>query len=152
MSIRPCRAWLAAGIGAIVLMGCSGIPRRSDNETLQRYQAYAGEPVDRITYLGRYDGWVALGRYDLVVWTTLNDAYLITVLPPCENLPFANRIGLTSTAGQVSARFDNVLVRGWKCRIKEIRPVDYKRLRQDMRQDMREKDQKKAQDEAAGAH
>jgi hypothetical protein len=135
------------GIAAVVLTGCSGIPRRSDNEPLQRYESYAGAPIDRIAYLGRYDSWEALDRYNLVVWTTMNSPYLITVLPPCENLPFANRIALTSTAGQVTAKFDDVLVRGWRCRIKEIRPVDYKRMRQDMRQQKEQKEQ----DKGAGA-
>ncbi|MGH8139333.1 MAG: DUF6491 family protein [Steroidobacteraceae bacterium] len=119
---------------AALLSACAGIPRQErDHEQLERYVKYAGPPVDHFTYLGRYDGWQSLGRYQLVLWTTINDAYLITVLPPCEDLQFTQRIGLTSTAHTVSARFDNVLVRHWRCQISEIRPVDYLRMKQDLR-------------------
>ena len=99
---------------AALLAACSGIPRQQrDNAQLERYLRYAGPPVDHITYLGRYDGWESLGQYQLVVWTGINDAYLITVLPPCQDLQFTQRIGLTSTAHTVNA--------------------DYLRMRQDMR-------------------
>lgn len=119
---------------AALLAACSGIPRQQrDNAQLERYLRYAGPPVDHITYLGRYDGWESLGQYQLVVWTGINDAYLITVLPPCQDLQFTQRIGLTSTAHTVNARLDSVLVRHWRCQISEIRPVDYLRMRQDMR-------------------
>ena len=53
---------------------------------------------------------------------------------PCDNLMFAHRIGLTSTASTVSARFDSVKVgHHWRCPIQEIRPIDYQRMRQDQR-------------------
>ena len=119
---------------AASLAACSGIPRKDrDQETLDRFLHYAGPPVDRITWLGRYDGWQALGQYQLAVWTSVSDAYLITVFSPCENLLFAQRIALTSTGHTVYQKFDSVVVHGWKCQIAEIRPVDYKRMRQDMR-------------------
>jgi hypothetical protein len=131
-----------------LLSACYGIPRQErDHEQLERYLKYAGTPVDQITYLGRYDGWQVLGPYQLVIWTNINDAYLITVSPPCENLQFANRIGLTSTGRTVSARLDNVVVGRWKCQITEIRPVDYLRMKQDLR---REHAQEKAGKSDAG--
>jgi hypothetical protein len=68
-----------------------------------------------------------------VVWTNINDAYLITVEPPCEDLMFANRIGLTQTAHTVNRRFDFVTTRHWKCMIKEIRPINYLKMKQDAR-------------------
>ncbi|HUI60902.1 MAG TPA: DUF6491 family protein [Steroidobacteraceae bacterium] len=131
--IHPRRLALLLALTA-GLMACSGIPRQDrDQAQLDRYLHYAGPPVDRITWLGRYDGWEALGQYQLVVWTNVSDAYLITVYSPCENLQFAQRIELTSTAHTVYQKFDSVIVRGWKCQIAEIRPVDYRRMRQDMR-------------------
>ncbi len=67
------------------------------------------------------------------MWTTINDAYLITVEPPCEELPFVERIGLTSTSSTVSQRFDFVKVHGMNCFIKSIQPVDYLKMKQDRR-------------------
>jgi hypothetical protein len=139
MSYDNCRrVWICAWLMSVaaVLAACSGIPRQErDHEQLERYLKYAAPAVDRITYLGHYSGWQSLSSTQLVVWTGINDAYLISVRPPCENLQFANRIGLTSTGSTVYARFDSVLVRHWKCQIEEIRPVDYLRMRQDLRQE-----------------
>jgi Family of unknown function (DUF6491) len=137
MTFRP----LALVLLSLTLAACSGIPRQErDHEQLERYLKYAGPPVDRITYLGRYDGWQALARYQLIVWTGINDAYLITVQSPCEDLQFANRIGLTSTGGTVTARLDYVVIPHWRCPISEIRPVDYLKMKQDMRQERAEHD------------
>ena len=129
------RALLPLVLMTVLVCACSGIPRQQrDSERFERYLQYAGPPVNQITYLGHYDGWEAVGRYQLVLWTNINDAYLITVSPPCEDLQFANRIGITQTANTIDARFDFVTVgRHWKCQILEIRPVDYLRMRRDMR-------------------
>lgn len=134
--MKPC-FWKALALlsAAIVTAACTGIPRRDrDREALEQYLKYAGPPVDRITYLGRYDNWQAVGQYQLVLWAGINDAYLVTVSPPCENLLFANRIGVTQTANTIYARFDAVLVRHWRCQITEIRPINYSKLRQDLRE------------------
>jgi hypothetical protein len=120
---------------ALITAACSGIPRRErDQETLDRYLRYAGPPVDHVTYLGHYDNWQPVSRNQVVLWTGINDAYLITVASPCENLQFAQRMGITQTANTISSKFDAVLVKGWRCQITEIRPIDYKRLRQDLRE------------------
>lgn len=125
-----------------LLAGCSGIPlHESDQEVRDRYNAYAGQPIDQFTWLDRhFDSWQPLGRYELVLFTNPSDAYLIKVYPPCENLQFANNIGLTSTADTVSSRFDSVIVGrmpGWRdrCQIQEIRKVDYRRMKADLRLD-----------------
>jgi hypothetical protein len=131
-------AWLLSATA--LLAACSGIPlKQRQDEQRARYEAYAGPPIEKFTWLGRYDSWQSIGTNQLVVWTTPFQAYLIKVAPPCENLQFANRIGLTSTASTVSARFDFVKVgHQWRCPIQEIRPVDYQRMRQDMRKQAEE--------------
>jgi hypothetical protein len=127
---------LVGSLSLTVLTGCSGIPRHeSDQEQLDRYLRYAGPPVDRVTYLGHYDSWQAVAKYQLVLWTTINDAYLITVASPCENLQFAQRIAVTTTSSTLYARFDAVVVKGWRCMIMEIRPIDYLRMRKDLREE-----------------
>jgi hypothetical protein len=130
--LAPHGAWMLPAVA--LLTACSGIPLKQRDEAQRaRFEAYAGPPVDQFTWLGRYDGWQSIGTNELVVWTTPFQAYLIKVAPPCENLQFANHIGLTSTASTVSARFDFVKVGHWRCPIQEIRPIDYRRMRQDMR-------------------
>ena len=119
---------------ALLTAGCSGIPRRErDQEQLDRYLRYAKAPVDRITILGHYDNWQAVGQYQVMLWANINDAYLITVSPPCENLQFAQRIALTQTASTIYARLDAIVVRHWRCQITEIRPIDYMQMRRDQR-------------------
>ena len=140
-------AWLLSATA--LLTACSGIPLKQRQDAQRaRYEAYAGPPVEQFTWLGRYDSWQSIGTNELVVWTTPFQAYLIKVAPPCDNLEFAHRIGLTSTANTVSARFDFVKVgRQWRCPIQEIRPVDYQRMREDMR---KETEQAKAAQAASG--
>lgn len=123
-------------LALMIVTACSGIPRReSDQAALERYLDYAGTPVDRFTYLGRYTGWRPLGRNKLIVWTGINDAYLITVAEPCIDLQFTMRIGLTSTGNTVSRGFDSVTLPGrQKCTITEIRPVDYGQMKKDLRE------------------
>jgi hypothetical protein len=119
---------------ALLAAACSGIPQRvSDEQQLQQYLQYAGAPIDQFTYLSHYDSWRSLSRTQLVVWTSINEAYLLTVREPCINLQFTQRIGLSSTAGTVSNRLDFVLVDHDRCQITEIRPVDYKKMRADLR-------------------
>jgi Family of unknown function (DUF6491) len=128
-------AWLLSATA--LLAACSGIPlKQRQDEQRARYEAYAGPPIEQFTYLGRYDSWQPIGTNQVVVWTTPFQAYLIKVAPPCDNLQFVNRIGLTSTSNTVSARFDFVKVgRQWRCPIQEIRQVDYQRMRQDIRKE-----------------
>ena len=72
------------------------------------------------------------------MFTGVSDAYLLKVGPPCDNLQFATRIGLTSTGGAVYSRFDSVTTDSvttgrWRCPIEEIRRVDYRRMKADLR-------------------
>jgi hypothetical protein len=121
------------------LTACTGMPRMNEQEERDLYMEYAGEPVDSFSMFGRVDGWRPLGRDKLVVWTGLNDAYLLTVQPSCLGLEFAQRIAITSSAGsRVQSGFDDVRFRSngrsrERCRITEIRPVNYKQMREDLR-------------------
>jgi hypothetical protein len=64
-----------------------------------------------------------------------------TVRPPCEDLQFAQRIGITQTANTISSRFDSV-VNHWRCQIAEIRPIDYLRMKRDLREESAQKAEK----------
>jgi len=131
---RAAARLLAAAMLALLAACSSTVPRHeSDAQQRARYAAYAGEPQDSFTWLGSYYSWDALGDNHLVLFTTPNDAYLITVQPPCTDLNFAQAIGLTATASTVHARLDSVIVKGWRCPINEIRKLDYTKMRADMR-------------------
>jgi hypothetical protein len=127
---------LAGVASALALLAAcaGGIPlRESQQEERDRFSAYSGDPINEFTWFGRYDSWQPVGRDQLVVFTGASDAYLIKVGAPCDNVQFAKRIGLTSIAGAVHARFDSVIVGQWRCPIDEIRRVDYQRMKADLR-------------------
>jgi hypothetical protein len=130
---RPSRCfWIAS---ALMLVACSSVSQRAvkDQEERDRYVSYAGAPIDHFNYLGPFDSWHALSRSELVVFTTINNAYVLKVWQPCIGLPFATRVGLTSTSGTVNRGLDSVLVDDQRCPIEEIRPVDYRRMMADRR-------------------
>jgi hypothetical protein len=129
------RTFVGASIllAAAVLSACSGIPRReSDKEALARVQSYAGAPVADFQTYSHFDSWSVVDDNHVLIQTGPRDAYLVRVLGPCINLPFATRIGLTSRFPHtVQAGFDSIRVGRESCRIMEIRPVNYPQMRAD---------------------
>jgi hypothetical protein len=128
-------------IVTLVLCGAcaGGIPLHPGQQPVRdRYSAYAGPPIPSFTWLGRYDGWEPLGKDQLVIFTTPNDAYLLKIWPPCDMRFVRNNIGLSATARTVTAHLDSVITNSpgtgrWRCPIEEIRKVDYQRMRADLR-------------------
>ena len=121
-----------AGIAvAVVLAACaSGPPRVTSDQTLERYQSYAGEPVGEFTFT-RIDSWESLDDSHIVLRTGPNDAYLLTVYATCRDLRFAHTIGIVSAMGHTLSRFDKVKVGRDTCPIREIRPLDVKQMKAD---------------------
>ena len=111
--------------------GPQSMIQRSDDR-LEKYEPYVGEPVNSFTAF-RYDSWEPINRTQLVLRTTMNQAYLLTVDGTCTQLPFAQSIGVTTTGNQVT-RFDQVLVRGDRCLIRQIQPIDVRQMRADQRE------------------
>lgn len=122
---------LISAAAAAVLAGCVAAPAppQPPSKEAQLYLKYAGPPIEGFTYLGRYDGFRSLGGAYVVIWTTFKDAFLIKVRDPCIELPFANKVGLTSTARTVNQRFDFVLVGQDRCRIGTIQRVDFQAMK-----------------------
>ena len=80
----------AAGCAsAALLAGCATGPKLD-------YTDYAGEPVKSF-YMNNFDGWNSVSKDQLVVWTGLNKAYLLTITGDCPDLQYANAIAVTST-------------------------------------------------------
>lgn len=115
-------------VAAALLTGCATGPKLN-------YTEYAGEPVKSF-YMSNFDGWSAVSKDQLVVWTGLNKAYLLKIEGYCPDLQFANAIAVTSTANTVD-KFEKVLVGRDRCLINEIRPLDVKQMKAD-RKIMRE--------------
>lgn len=136
---------IAVGLAALLLAGCaSGPPRIQTNETLERYQAYAGKPIDQFFAPSIYS-WESLTDDKLVLHTRMNEAYLVTVWNTCPDLRFAQHIRVISTMGSTISRFDKIGVGRDICPISEIRPIDMKRLKADQAKLTRQKAEPKAE-------
>jgi uncharacterized protein DUF6491 len=121
-------------LAALVASGCattgdSGIQLSKSERLLSKYEPYVGEPVKSFTAF-RPDSWQPISRTQLVVWTNMNNAYLLTVAGPCHDLPFARTVGVTSTTSEITT-FDSVIVRGNRCPIRQIQPIDVRQMRAD---------------------
>ena len=126
---------VAAVLAVGLVAGCA-------SQTKLDYREYAGQPIKSF-YMNNYDGWTPVSRDQLVVWTGINEAYLLKVTGYCPNLQYAHAIGVTSTANTVD-KFEKVVVGRDRCFINEIRPIDTKQMKED-RKLLREQ-MKKAED------
>ena len=103
----------------------------TQQKNLDRYTPYLQPPVDQFSYWSLYK-WQLVGAEKIVVWTTVKDAYLLTVEQPCAKLQWANGITLsTQQTHFVSRRIDYVNADDDRCRIIQIQPLDYARLLKD---------------------
>ena len=122
-------------LGLASLAACAGIRQRDgEPSALTRYLEYAGEPIPSFSTMGRVDAWRGLSRTQLVVWTRLDDANLLTADPTCRELQFAMNIALESRVnGTSSSGFDHVRAGRDRCQIVQIRPIDYRLMKQEER-------------------
>jgi hypothetical protein len=117
-------------IVATGLTGCAtGISRLDGERGVDRYRPYLGEPIDHFTAFD-FQGWEYAGDNQVVIWTGVNEAYLLTVWSTCTELDFAQRIGVTSTGNTVS-RMEAVRVGGQRCPIEVIQPIDIRAYKAD---------------------
>ncbi|MFC4728128.1 DUF6491 family protein [Coralloluteibacterium thermophilus] len=117
---------------AAAVAGCASTsPRDRDDARLAEYRAVAGEPVRSFRYFNLMS-WEPLGDAALAVRTRPGEAWLLELAGPCQDLVYVRNIGLTSSAGTVSARFDRVITgrSNIPCHIETIRPVDLRALRE----------------------
>jgi Family of unknown function (DUF6491) len=110
----------------------NGVERTKGERLLSRYEPYIGAPVKSFTAF-RQDSWQPISRTQLVLWTSINDAYLLTISNNCPDLKFANSVRVTSTGSSISTH-DRVIVRGNSCWIQTIQPIDVRQMRRDREQ------------------
>lgn len=102
--------------------------RETQRRNLERYTPYMQDPVDAFEFWTLHK-WQLVGPLEVVVWSTIKDAYLVRVRAPCARLEWARSIALTSKQShRVSARFDELRAGGDRCPIDEIRPIDLARM------------------------
>src|SRR5262249_10263506 len=115
-----------AAIALVLIAGAAQADTREyEKHELARYQRYAGEPIDQFAMFEMWQ-WQVLGPQQLVIWSTIHDAYLLKVDKTCNNLEWARALSLTQEMRQkVTEKFDFVVFRDQRCKIVEIRPIDY---------------------------
>lgn len=120
-----------AALAALTVLSMSAAhadTRATQAENLARFEKYAGAPVDQFEFWSLYK-WQLVGPEKVVIWPTINQAYLVTVDSPCPGLEWANNIAVTSKQSHmVSTRFDFVKYDKGQCQIRQIQPIDYKQM------------------------
>src|SRR6185436_7913110 len=116
--VRAASASIA--VVAALFAGCATGPQLD-------YTDYAGEPVKSF-YMSNFDGWNVVSKDQVVIWSGLNKAYLLTLTGYCPDLQHVNAIAVTSTGNTVD-RFEKVIVGKDRCFINEIRPLDTKQMK-----------------------
>ncbi|WP_144394003.1 DUF6491 family protein [Pleionea sediminis] len=106
-----------------VLLGCSTVKKTKSDDIYKKYiKEQKLEKSARITAF-RFHGWNSLNREYLIVSTSFNKPYLLTLNTPCNDLPFAHRIVIDNDGSSLDAGFDSIVVPdsiAGKCRIKSI--------------------------------
>ena len=118
---------------SLVLTACSSVPyaqRLADRQT--DYAATAGDPVASFRYTTDLYSWEAVSDTQVAVYTKPLEAYLLDLGTRCPDILSNYDIGLTSSFGKVTPRFDKVLTGAHHipCVIQQIRPVDVQKLRE----------------------
>jgi hypothetical protein len=131
------KAMTVVSVLAVTLLTACASARMAEQkqkENFARYQPYIGETVSQYTRYTHNEGWTPVDNEHVIVTSNVNEAYLLSVAPPCINLPFAGvAIGVTERFPNVVASgFDSIRVRGESCRILKIQKIDYKRMQADL--------------------
>jgi Family of unknown function (DUF6491) len=106
--------WLSATILLALGVGSTALAASEANQanTEAPYSAY--EKLDHLPALKRLHSWSVVNDKAVVIWATAYDPYLVVLARPvpAHGLKFAHVIGVTSSVGKVSARFDWLRVDG----------------------------------------
>jgi len=122
------------GLAVTLLAGTALADTRAyEKEELARFQHYAGAPIDEFTMFEMWQ-WQVLSPTDLVVWSTIHDAYLLKVDKTCNNLEWTHGLSVTQEMSRkVTQKFDFVVFGHERCKITQILPIDYKAMLKDGR-------------------
>jgi len=110
------------------LVGCTTSVKQPDDST-SIYQDYIVsaklKAEDKISAFKFY-GWNELDDKHLIIKTSPQKPYLITLKQSCHNLRFTQNIGVDNHGSTLSARFDSIVVPDFpeqRCFIDKIHPL-----------------------------
>jgi Family of unknown function (DUF6491) len=109
---------------AVLLLLVPWFAYASTNAAEAEHDDFGVSEVRSFPLFGNAYNWRALSDDSLIVWTTPSRPYLLQLNRRSPELKFKIGIGLTSFGGRVSAKFDDVVVDGWKYPIKAIYQLD----------------------------
>ena len=116
----------AAGVSSVAsARAASAEGAAAEGNTADQAQAY--EPVDSFVIFtfarprgwNPYD-WSPIDDHTVVIWTNPFTPYLVELAYPSNDMNFVQAIGVTSSGSRVYAKFDSVLIRGFRYPIKNI--------------------------------
>ena len=117
---------IAALMIATILLTACATTRISNAEREKLYQNFVTEQklenLDRI-HVFRFYGWRELDNKHLILSTSVNKFYFITLRSVCIDLTFSYLIGINNTSSSLMAKFDSIFVPKFpeqKCFIKSI--------------------------------
>ncbi len=124
---------LLARLALLAMAGCTTSQeyRARQDARLAEYEAHAGAPVKQIRLYTGLDSWDALAPDRIAIFIGVNRAYLLKLRAPCSGLEFQQQIGISSTNRVIDVNFDKVYFEHQVCFLAEIRPVDYKAMKQE---------------------
>jgi hypothetical protein len=133
---------LSAAVGLFAAHAALADTPEHQAAELARFLRYAGSPVGEFRMVDVFQTQI-VGERNVVVWPTINQAYLIAVDKTCSKLEWAHGFAVTREMSmKVTTKFDFIEFDHQRCKITEIRPVDYKAML---------KDDKKAATQPSGA-
>ncbi len=94
---------------------------------LATYEHAAMAEVQQMPMTSLLD-WQALDGSSLVVWTSNDKPWLLTMNRDCPGLTQASELKLSASAGMVTTHTDAVEIGNERCSISKIQPVDYKKV------------------------
>jgi hypothetical protein len=97
-------------------------------QRLEFVTRFASEPKSSVPFARSYD-FEPLGRHTLLLYESMNRAYLVEIEDFCPDLPTAMAIGVENKTSTLNAKFDALRIGGRSCRILQIRPVDVKAMK-----------------------
>ncbi len=122
---------ISASLVLCLVSGARADTGAYEKQELVRYQKYASAPVDEFRMVSLFR-WQVVGPRNVVAWSTIRKAYLITVDLPCTNLEWTHGLGLTqSQKWTVSKKFDFVAFDDQRCTISRIQPIDLTAMSKD---------------------
>lgn len=128
--IRQSAAVLLSILIATAASAAVGKPERQTRMEERRafVTGFAGEAQSSVRFSRFYD-FEPLGTDTLLLYESLNRAYLVKIEDFCPEMPAAFKLGVDNSSSSLNVRLDSIVVRGNRCRIIEIRPVDVKAMK-----------------------